>query len=85
MFERRGHTRKTNDLWSPSATFKEQGLKRETYNNLSKVKNDKARLLYLFVVVVTSISSTFLFSSCHVIEAKGWNNFLFEKHDLHAL
>ena len=53
---------------------------RNTHNNCSKVKNDTAKLLYLFVVVVTSISSTFLFSSCHVVEAKGWNNFLFETH-----
>ena len=25
----------TNDLWSPSATFKEQGLKRETHITIS--------------------------------------------------
>ena len=26
----------TNDLWSPSATFKEQGLKRETHITISE-------------------------------------------------
>ena len=36
MFERRGtYNKATNDLWSPPATFKEQGLKRETHITIS--------------------------------------------------